>query len=228
MATVIRFEEQIEVPMDIRTLADFRCWATSDEFPEQGRIDYIAGCIEVDMSPEDLHTHGKLKTELVRALAQQIKQKQLGELYTGRARVCCPDADLSVEPDLVFVSDASLDSGRVRLVPKAGAAPDRYIELEGPPDLVVEIVSDASARKDTERLPAAYHRAGVEEFWLVDARGDAPVFRIHHRASTAYEPVEPDAEGYQYSTVLACHYRLDRSRNARGRLMFDLCEKESS
>ena len=228
MATVIRFEEQIEVPMDIRSLADFRRWATSDEFPEQGRIDYIAGCIEVDMSPEDLHTHGKLKTELVIAVGQRIKQKQLGELYTDRARVSCPDGDLSVEPDLVFVSDASLDSCRVQLVPKAGAAPDRYIELEGPPDLIVEIVSDASTHKDTERLPAAYHRAGVEEFWLIDARSDALLFRIHRRGPTAYEPVEPDAEGYQYSPVLACHYRLDRGRNPRGRLTFDLCEKERS
>ena len=149
-------------------------------------------------------------------------------MYTGRTRVSCPEADLSVEPDVVFVFESSLDSGRVRLVPKAGGGADRYIELEGPPDLIVEIISSASVRKDTERLPVAYYRAGVQEFWLVDARGQDLLFRIHRRGLAGYEPVETDTQGYQYSTVLDCHYRLDRTRNRRGRLAFDLSAREPS
>lgn len=211
--------------MDLCCLADFRRWATSDAFPERGRIDYIGGRIEVDMSPEDLHTHGKLKTELIGVLWRRIKEGQLGELYTDRTRVSCPDADLSAEPDVVFVSESSLDSGRVRLVPKAGGGADRYVELEGPPDLIIEIVSDASVRKDTERLPSAYHRAGVAEFWLIDARGEDLVFRIHRRGTSGYEPAQADAEGYQHCPVLDRRYRLERSRNARGRVVFDLKEK---
>jgi len=217
MALTLVLEEQIEVPMDLHGLADFRHWATSDNFPERGRINYIAGRIDVDMSPEDLHTHGKLKTEVVIVLGRRIREANLGELYTE---------DLSVEPDVVFVSESSLDSGRVRLVPKAGKAADRYVELEGPPDLIVEIVSDASERKDTERLPTAYYRAGVSEFWLIDARGEDLLFRIHRRAATQYEPAATDAEGYQHSTVLDRRYRLQRSRNPKGRIVFDLCEKE--
>lgn len=225
MAITLVLEEQIEVPMDLRSLADFRRWATSDAFPERGRIDYIGGRVIVDMSPEDLHTHGKLKTELARVLSQRVKQDDLGELYTDRARVSCPDADLSAEPDVVFVSEASLDSGRVRLVPKAGGAADRYIELEGAPDLVVEIVSDASVRKDTEHLPAAYPKAGVSEFWLIDARGEDLVFRIHRRGPSGYEPTETDPDGYQHSAVLDRSYRLHRGRNTRGRVVFDLNEQ---
>jgi Uma2 family endonuclease len=225
MAVTLVFEEQIEVPMDLRCLADFRRWATSDDFPERGRIDYIAGRIDIDMSPEDLHTHGKLKTELVIVLGRRVKQAGLGELYTDRARVSCPEADLSAEPDVVFVSESSLDSGRVRLVPKTGGGADRYVELEGPPDLIVEIVSDASVRIDTERLPAAYHRAGVTEFWLIDARREDLLFCIHHRGQSQYEPADTDADGYQYSTVLDRRYRLDRSRNPKGRIVFDLRER---
>jgi len=226
MAITLVLEEQIELPMDLHCLGDFRHWATSGDFPECGRIDYIAGRIDVDMSPEDLHTHGKPKTEVVGVLWQRVKDAGLGELYTDRARVCCPEADLSVEPDVVFVSESSLDGGRVRLVPKTGKGADRYVELEGPPDLIVEIVSDASVRKDTERLPAAYYRAGVSEFWLMDARGEDLLFRIHRRGATEYEPLAPDAEGFQYSTVLDRRYRLQRSRNPKGRIVFDLREKE--
>ncbi len=36
----------------------------------------------------------------------------------------------------------------------------RYVELEGAPDLVVEIVSDSSVAKDTQRLPPRYAAAG--------------------------------------------------------------------
>jgi Uma2 family endonuclease len=226
MTITLVFEEQIEVPMDLRSLADFRHWATSDNFPERGRIDYIAGRIDVDMSPEDLHTHGILKTELIGVLWHRIKEQGLGQLYTDTTRVSCPEADLSAEPDVVFVLESSLDSGRVRLVPKAGGGPDRYVELEGPPDLIVEIVSDASVRKDTERLPVAYYQAGVTEFWLIDARGKDLLFRIHHRGPSQYEPAAVDADGYQYSTVLDRRYRLDRSRNAKGRIAFDLREQE--
>jgi len=225
MVTTVLFEERVEVPLDIRSLADFRRWAFSEDFPESGRIDYISRRIEVDMSPEDLHTHGKLKVEIVRVLAGRVRQWNLGELYTDRARVSCPEADLSVEPDVLFVSEASLDSGRVRLVPKASGGPDRYAEFEGPPDLVVEIVSDASVGKDTQRLPAAYHRAGVAEFWLVDARGENLLFQLHRRGPTAYEPAPSDAEGYQYSAVLAASYRLTRTRNPSGRIAFNLEEK---
>jgi len=226
MAITLVLEEQIEVPMDLRCLADFRRWAACETFPEHGRIDYVVGRIDVDMSPEDLHTHGKLKTELVGVLWRRTKKAGLGELYTDSTRVSCPDADLSTEPDVVFVSESSLDGGRVRLIPRSGGAADRYVELEGPPDLIVEIVSDASVRKDTERLPTAYYRAGVPEFWLIDARGEDLRFQIHHRGPTQYEPTAPDADGYQASTVLNRRYRLDRSRNPKGRVVFDLREKK--
>ncbi len=226
MATTLRIEDQVEIPMNLQGLADFRRWAQSEAFPDRGRIDYLAGSIEVDMSPEDLHRHGKLKTQLIGVLWQRIEQGDLGELYSDRTRVSCPEADLSVEPDIVLVTNQSLDTGRVRLVPRAGGGEDRYIELEGPPDLIVEIVSDASVRKDTERLPRLYYAAGVREFWLVDARRAELVFRIHERGASGYEPAGADADGFQHSMVLDRWYQLHRTRNAHGRIAFQLHERE--
>jgi Uma2 family endonuclease len=171
MNHAVLIEDQLEIPA-LEGLEDFRRWAHSVRFPESGRIDYVAGHIEVDMSPEDLHTHGNVKVELIGAIWQRVRRGDLGELYTDRARVTCPQVDLSVEPDIVFVSNDAFDSGRVRLVPKSSLAADRYVELEGAPDLIVEIISDSSVRKDTARLPNAYWQAGVREYWLVDARTD--------------------------------------------------------
>ena len=156
---------------------------------------------------------------------QRLRRDDVGELYTDRARVTCPEADLSVEPDVVFVSNDAFDSGRVRLVPKSSLAADRYVELEGPPDLIVEIISDSSVRKDTARLPNAYWQAGVREYWLVDARTDDLLFRIHHRGETEYEPAPVGDDRYQYSAVLDCWYRLQRDRNRHGRLQYTLLER---
>lgn len=226
MALTVLFEEQVEIPLGLNSLADFRRWATSDDFPERGRIDFVDARIEVDMTPEEVYSHGAPKTEIIRVLSQRVKEGNLGELFTDRMRVSSPSANLSAEPDVVFVSEMAMDNGLVRLVPKASQEPDRYIELEGGPDLIVEIVSDSSVKKDTERLPQAYFRAGVQEFWLADVRGESMIFQIHHRGEAAFEPVDPDGEGFQRSEVFDCAFRLLRGRNPRGRITFDLVEKE--
>lgn len=225
MPLTVVFEERVEIPMALRSLADFRRWATSDDFPEQGRIDYIGGRIEVDMSPEDFFCHATLKVEIAAALHRRVKVENLGHVVTDRTRVSSVEGDLSVEPDIAFISHETLRTGRARLVPKAGSERGRYIELEGAADLVVEIVSDSSVQKDTRRLPEAYFRAGVAEFWLVDARGESLVFRIHVRGESGFEAVEPDSEGFQPSGVLTCSYRLEGRRDAQGNWAFDLVEK---
>jgi Uma2 family endonuclease len=226
MALSVIFEEQVEVPLELRSLDDFRRWAQSEGFPEKGRIDYINGRIEIDMSPEDIFCHETLKSEIAGAVYQEVKRSKLGILLIDSGRVTCPKADLSTEPDIVFLSHDSLNAGRARLVPKASGEPGRYVEIEGPPDLVVEVVSDTSVAKDTKRLPAAYFAAGVREFWLADARGPEPVFRIHRLGKQGYEPVERDAEGFQASAVLGCRFRLDAARDRRGHWEFDLRRRD--
>lgn len=219
MATVL-VADQCEIPGEVATLDGFRRWARSPEFPTSGRIDWVASCIEVDMSPEDIFTHGTVKSEIAGRLLPLAKARGM-HLFTGETRVSADAADLSVEPDVVVVSEAALAAGRVRLVPAAGGRPDRFVELEGGPDLVVEIVSDSSVRKDTERLPAAYHAAGVREFWLVDARG-ADVRLTIHRWEPAGWATSPSPGGVCHSVVFECGFVLERSRNPQGRFVYDL------
>ena len=61
----------------------------------------------------------------------------------------------AVEPDLLFVSNAR--SGQLR-----------KNHLEGPPDMLVEIVSPESVDRDWNEKPAEYEAAGVPEYWIVD------------------------------------------------------------
>ena len=65
MATVL-VEDQVEILGNVTTLTAFRHWSLSESFPKRGRIDWVGSQIEVDMSPEDLFTHGTLKTAVSR------------------------------------------------------------------------------------------------------------------------------------------------------------------
>ena len=94
------------------------------------------------------------------------------------------------------------------------------------PDLVVEIVSDSSAAKDTRRLPQAYWRAGIPEFWLADARGSELEFRIHRRGEAGYESAPSDPEGFQHTAVLNTRFRLTRRRHRTGRWRYALERKQ--
>ncbi|MFM8702560.1 MAG: Uma2 family endonuclease [Planctomycetia bacterium] len=219
MATVL-VEDHCVIPGDLATLAGFRRWAVSEDFPTYGRIDWVASHIEVDMSPEDIFTHGTLKTALIGRLWPLATDRGM-HLFTGETRVTSERGDLSVEPDIVVVSEAALAEGRVRLVPAVGGKPDRFVELEGAPDLIVEIVSDSSVTKDTQRLPAAYHAAGVREFWLVDARRTDVEFTILRWEPSGYV-VAPGADRACHSTVFDCSFTLVCSRNAAGRFVYDL------
>lgn len=223
MATVLLEDHaQIEIPT-IRNLEEFRRWALSDEFPQRGRIDYIGGRIEVDMSPEDFFTHGTLKAAISSEIYDRVEELDLGHTLIAETRISDVPADLSAEPDVVVISYQSFDEGRARLVPKASREADRYVEVEGCPDLIVEIVSDSSVQKDTQRLPIAYYQAGVREYWLIDARSSDEIsFQILRRGADAFEPTPPMSDRHQRSSVLDRFYLLERSRHQRGHWVYDL------
>jgi Uma2 family endonuclease len=223
MATVL-LDVEVEIPT-IQNLAEFRQWALSDNFPDRGRIDYIAGRIEVDMSPEDFFTHGTLKARVAAEICDRVEELDLGHTLIAETRISSVPGDVSAEPDVVVITHGAFDAGRVRLVPKASNEPDRFVEVEGGPDLVVEIISDSSVKKDTKRLPPAYFAAGVQELWLVDARGQEMVFQIHRRGVAGFEAVAGDDEGYQRSNVLDASFFLERARHQRGHWIYRLHQK---
>jgi Uma2 family endonuclease len=210
---VIIDEENLRIPEDAYTFEGFQRWIDSDKFPETGRIDYLEGKVEVDMSPEDLYTHGAVKTAITLKLGYLVVESDLGDVFVDRTRMRSRFADLSVEPDVVVIVWRSLEAGKIRLVPAAARkGPDRFSALEGAVDLVVEIVSDGSVKKDTERLPDLYARAGIPELWIVDARGDDLRFQIRDLQDGSYVTVEPDSEGWVRSPQLGVDFRLVRRR----------------
>jgi Uma2 family endonuclease len=212
--------DRLAVPISAFEHTGFRRWVTSDDFPQRVRASFVAGEVFLEMSPEAIESHNKVKTELTRAVATSVGELDLGEVYGDRALLTNVEAALSTEPDLCFASWETLTSGKLRFTEKANRADD-YIEIEGTPDLVVEVVSDSSMRKDLKVLRAAYFRAGIAEYWLVDARGESLKFEILSRAHEGYV-ARSAAGGPQRSDVLGTSFTLERSRNRIGRYRYTL------
>jgi Uma2 family endonuclease len=220
MSPVLTIDDRVTIPSTAFDHPGYRTWVTSPAYPDGVRTTYVEGEVLVEMSPESGETHNKVKTALTVTIGAFVREHDLGEVYSDGMLLTHAEAGLSTEPDLCFVSWAGFADGRVRLQPREGSQSD-YIELLGAPDLVVEIVSDSSVRKDTRLLPDIYGRAGVREYWLIDARGDEIRFQIFSNSGTGFvasaDPLLPQESG-----VLEGRWQLTRSRNRAGRFAYAL------
>ncbi len=217
---LVQGTNEILMPHSAQTFAGFRAWTRSDEFPDRGRISFIHSEIIIDMSGEELNKHGQVKFEISRVIGNQIVKLDLGKFFPDRTRVVNDRASVSNEPDATFASWDALRTGRVRLVPHS-EEPDSYMELEGTPDWVLEIVSDSSVRKDTKLLRTAYHRAGIPEYWLVDARGESIDFQLLVLESAKYVNA-PRRGKWQESAVFNRLVQLHRKRDRMGYWTYQL------
>ena len=161
----------VAIPPGIKDLDSFRRWAKSDAFPARGRFSFLDGLLWVDLSMEQLYTHNQVKGEVSRVLLSLVRETGQGLFLPDGMLLSNPGVNLSTVADGVFVSFAALQNGRVRQVPGSRAG---FVELEGSPEMVLEVVSDSSVEKDLERLPPLYWRSAVEELWRIDARNNRP------------------------------------------------------
>ena len=83
-----------------------------------------------------------------------VRDRSLGRVYFSPFDVVLSDTDV-VQPDLLFVSN-----GRADIITADN--------VQGAPDLVVEILSPATAERDKTVKVDLYARYGVIEFWIVD------------------------------------------------------------
>lgn len=195
--------DHVGIPLWVIDLDSFRAWADRNDFPDMGRIDYIKGEVWIDMSKEQIFTHVAVKTEIARVLASLVKAARTGLFFGDGAFVSNVDADIAVNPDAIFISHAARQD-RVRLLEGTKRG---YVEMEGSPDMVLEVVSDSSVRKDAQQLRQDYWEAGIREYWLVDARKEPIVFDILRYTPKGYRTTVKK-EGWIKSAVFGKSFRL--------------------
>lgn len=218
MSTIFVSEETVQVPDGIDNLDAFRRWAHSDDVPEKVRISYLNGVVVVDMSKEQVFSHNAVKVEFNRVLANEMVANPRGRYHGDGVLLTNVEANLSCQPDGTFVSYKSLKSGRLGLIEGARGG---YVELEGTPDMVLEVISTSSVGKDTEVLFDLYRVAGIPEYWLVDARGDRIEFDIFRLTAKGYAAVRKEL-GWVKSRVFGKSFRLRCREDAMGDPAFRL------
>lgn len=136
----------------IYTYRDYASW------PEEERCEIIDGVPYMQAAPSRIHQ--EILMELSRQIANYLAGKPC-KVYPAPFCVRLPDGDEKsdkdiktvVEPDISIVCDQSkLD--------EQGCI--------GAPDMIIEITSPSSARKDRLQKFYKYEKAGVREYWIVE------------------------------------------------------------
>jgi Uma2 family endonuclease len=161
------------------TFEEFVEWADEDT-----RAEWVDGEI-IMPSPANVR-HQQIMLFLARVFATFLEIRPLGSVLV--APFLMKLANAAREPDLLFVATTHRD----RLKPTY---------LDGPADLVVEVVSPESIGRDRGDKFVEYEQAGIPEYWVIDPQAErAEFWRLNPKGR--YESVVLDADGVYHSTVL--------------------------
>jgi Uma2 family endonuclease len=157
-------------------------------YGEGTRGEWVGGEVIVLAMPKVVHQTDLLF--LARLLDHHVRRTGVGELFIGPVEMRLVDQRASRVPDIEVI----LNRNRARITP------DR---LEGPADLVVELISDDTVDRDRREKRVEYAAAGIPEYWLFDPRPR------QHRATflildagKSYQEAPLDEQGRFHSTVL--------------------------
>jgi Uma2 family endonuclease len=123
------------------------------EMPDDGqRYEIIEGSLEM-MSPSPTLTHQIVIREFEFILMQSCRSEYL--IFFAPLDVILSQTDV-VQPDILMIHRS-----RQHIVTERG--------VEGPPDLVIEILSPSSHKRDKVIKMKTYAKYGVQEYWIVDS-----------------------------------------------------------
>lgn len=148
MAVATPPQTNIQPAMKARrlTYADYRA------LPDDGtRYELVEG--ELRIMPSPTTSHQTVVLNLAVKLKTFTKEKDLGLVFVAPLDVQLSD-DLCYQPDVLFVA-------------KESKAQITEVDIQGAPDLVVEIVSPSSRRIDRKEKMENYAKHGAREYWLV-------------------------------------------------------------
>lgn len=159
------------------TPASSRAKLTYDDFllfPDDGmRHELIDGVHYVTASPNTKHQTVSGNIHLL--IGMWLQANSVGRIYYAPFDVVFSKYDV-VEPDLLYMSH------------ERAAAVLTPANVQGAPELVIEIGSPSTRSRDESIKRELYDRAGVAEYWFVDP--DADTIKVYRRAGEKLGPAE--------------------------------------
>jgi len=134
-------------------------------FPDDGkRHELIDG--EHYVTPSPNVRHQQIQGDLFALMWNYLEAHPIGRVFTSRLDVVFSRFDV-IEPDIMYLSHERAGD----VLTKAN--------LQGAPELVIEIGSPSTRQRDETIKRHLYERSGVSEYWVVDPEID--VVRVHRR-----------------------------------------------
>lgn len=155
-------------------------------------VEWIDGVV-ISMSPVSTE-HTAIARFLISLLDYFLAVTQLGEVYFEPMTMRPVPTLPARSPDLQVVLH---ENGHIV----------KHNIVAGPADLVIEIVSPESHRRDRFEKFAEYEQGGVREYWILDPVRRESLFYIRNEQGI-FEPREPDAQQVYSSPILPA-LRLD-------------------
>ena len=122
------------------------------QLPEDKRYEIIDG--ELFMVPSPNEAHQRILLTLTTILLNYVKKNKLGYIYCAPFDVLFSEEDI-VQPDIIFVSNENR-----KIITKDN--------IQGTPDLLIEILSPGTSKRDLGIKKKLYAKNGVREYWIVD------------------------------------------------------------
>ena len=118
--------------------------------PEDKRYELLDG--ELTLAPAPRTTHQIVQNNISWRMSQFVASEDLGTVFNAPTDVVLAETDI-VQPDIVFVSHE-----RGHIIEEN--------DLQGAPDLVVEVLSPSTASRDRGYKRTLYAQHGVKEYWI--------------------------------------------------------------
>ena len=145
------------------------------------------------MTPAPNLDHQAVVVRMTRLLGNYVAAQKLGRVFVAPTDVVLSQHDV-VEPDLLFVSNE-----------RASILTEKNIQ--GAPDLVVEVLSPSSAAFDRGKKLELYDRAGVREYWIVDL--PAQTVEIREFGETRRTRTYKEGQAFESVILPGLSVRLD-------------------
>jgi Uma2 family endonuclease len=170
------------------TQKQFRRWVDKRSSADINHYELLHG--QIVMSPPAGWTHASVEVRIARRIDEHVADNGLGIVFGSSAGFDLPSGD-TVQPDASYVSHA-----RFRQRPPTEA--NDFVRAV--PNLIVEVLSPATQHKDRTEKKALYERNGVDEYWIVDTRGQTVT--VFHRSRAGYDSGRTFRRGVVRSRVL--------------------------
>jgi Uma2 family endonuclease len=208
------YHGRVVIPGGINDLSTFREWVHFSSLPEKLPIHFLNGAVCLESSACESADNLAIRLEVDITLYGQAKAEKLGR-YAKCGMLWSNDrAGFATISDGFFMSYRSFEEGRV-LFSNGGNKEYRAREVIGSPDVVIEIVNNRSEEKDTVWAMDAYWEAGVQEYWLIDAREKQIRFDVYSHRPKRYF-ARRKSNGWVNSAVFKRSYRLRRGKSFHG------------